>query len=213
MNGHPLDLSRVQQYYRQREDFPQPPQAQAPADDVLLALTRYAPLLDELAQAAADRPQTRFPVNWTLRPGWGIALPHYNTIQVLTQTLRMRSVAELAAGQTPAARRDIALMLRLRQAMANDPFLIASLVDVTCINIMIQPIWEGLAARRWTAADLDALRDGLRGINFLREYQTGLRGERAMMEARWPEDLGHGPSAGISQNLAGNGRRRSRFLP
>ena len=187
--GHALDLSRVQAYYRQRNDFPQPPQPGTPADDVRLALTRYQPILDELTQAVAERPSTRFPVNWTLRPAAGIALPHYNTIQVLTSTLRLRAVAELAAGQAAAAQRDLALMFRLRQTMENDPFLIPALVDVTCLNLLMQPIWEGLAARQWTAEDLDGLRDRLRGIHILREYQQGVRSERAFFSARWPEDM------------------------
>ena len=187
--GHTLDLSRVQTYYRQRKDFPQPPQPGIPADDVLLALTHYQPLLDELAQAAAKRPSTRFPVNWTLHPVWGIALPHYNTIQSLMTTLRLRAVAELDANQLPDARRDITLMFRLRQTMENDPTIIATLVDSTCFYLLLQPVWEGLAARKWTAEDLDTLRTNLRGINILREYQQAVRAERAFFQARWPEDL------------------------
>ena len=187
--GHQLDLSRFQAYFRRSKDFPRSPQPGSPAVDTLLALTRYQPLFDELAQAAATRPLTRFPVNWTLHPSWGIALPHYNIIQVLTGTLRLRAVAELAADQTPAARRDLALMFRLRQTMANDPTLIANLVDVTCLNFLMQPIWEGLLTRQWTAEDLDALRDNLRGINILREYQQAMRGERAFFPASLPEDL------------------------
>lgn len=189
-SSHFLDLSVVQRYYQQRPEFPHAAQPQASADDVLLALTRYAPLLDELAQASAERPQTRFPVNWTLRPSWNIGLPHYNTLQLLTTTLRLRAVAELNVDQTPAARRDIMQMFRLRQAIEHDPTLIAALVDSTCLNLLIQPIWEGLAARRWSMEDLDTLRDGLRKINVLRGYQQGIRGgERASVAAGWPEDL------------------------
>lgn len=189
MSGHALDLGAAQRYYRQRPDFPHAAQPQAPADDVLLALSRYAPLLDELARASAERSQTRFPVNWTLRPAWGISLPHYAYIQALASTLRLRAVAELDADQTPSARRDIVQMFRLRKTMENDPIVIAPLVDGTCIGTLIQAIWEGLAARRWSADDLDVLRDSLRGINVLREYQLAIRGERAGMAARWPEDL------------------------
>ena len=190
MTGHFLDLGMVQRYYQQHPEFPHADQPQAPADGVLLALSRYAPLLDELARASAERPQTRFPVNYTLRPSSGISLPHYVTLQSLTMALRLRAVAELAAGQTPAARRDIIQMFRLRQAMEHDPILIAALVDSTCIGLLIQAVWEGLAARQWSAEDLDALRDSLQGINILREYQQGIRGgERAGMAARWPEDL------------------------
>lgn len=195
MTGHGTDFSYVQAYYRQRPEFPSAPPAASPAESVLLALTRFTPLLDELARAAAERPRTRFPVNWTLRPAGGIALPHYNVIQTLTSTLRLRASAELAAGQTAAARRDLALIFRLRQSMSPDPTLIAPLVDVTCIGIFMQPIWEGLAARQWSREDLDALQDSLGRINVLQEYQQAMRGERALMIARIPEDFQDGTVA------------------
>ncbi len=188
-SGHSLDLSVAQRWYQQHPEFPRAAQPQTPVDDVLLALTRYAPLLDELARASAERPLTRFPVSWTLRPAYGINLPHYNTLQLLTATLRLRAVAELRAGQILAARRDIAQMVRLRGSIVNEPTVIASLVDITCVRILVQAVWEGLAARQWSADDLDALRDSLLGINVLREYRAGIRGERASIAARWPEDL------------------------
>ncbi len=189
MTGHRMDLPRLQAYFRQRKDFPQTPQPQAAADDVLLALTRFKPLLDELAQAAAERPETRFPYNWTQQPAWSIALPAYNPVQILTTTLRMRAVAELAAGQTAAARRDTMLMLRLRQAMERDPSLIAPLVDATCIGVLLQSVWEGLAARQWSAEDLNALGKDLHHIDMLRQYRQAIRSERAFFVASWPTDL------------------------
>ena len=188
--GHPIDLARVQQYFRQRKDFPVSPQPQTPARDVLLALTRYAPLLGELATEAATRPQTRFPVNYTLRPAWNIALPQYNFLQKLTTTLRLRALAEMADGQMQAARRDLALGLRLRQSMVNDPTLIAGLVDMTSLGFLLQPIWEGLAARQWSAEDLDELGTALRGINVLREYRReSAGGERALFLGQLPDEL------------------------
>lgn len=195
MTGHATDLAYVQAYYRQRPEFPQAPPDAPPAESVLSALTRFTPLLDELARDARERPQTRFPVNWTLRPAAGIALPHYNVIQTLTTTLRLRASAELAAGQTAAARRDLALMFRLRESMSSEPTLIAPLVGVTCIGIFMQPIWEGLAARQWSREDLDALQDGLGRVNILWEYQQALRGDRAAMGAPLTEDLQDGTLA------------------
>ena len=128
------------------------------------------------------RAQTRCPAS-------GISLPHYNALQVLVTTLRLRAVAELAAGQTPEARRDLALGFRLRGGMDHDPSVIAFLVDGTRVSTLMQPIWEGLEKRQWSAGDLDALQGELRGINFLHEFQRGLRGDRAFWEAAWPEDL------------------------
>ena len=58
--GH-TDLSGWQRAYRGQTEFPRADQPQSPAADVLLALTRYSPFLDELAKAAAQRPLTRYP--------------------------------------------------------------------------------------------------------------------------------------------------------
>ena len=217
LTGHALALSLMQAYYLQRKEFPHPPQPGTPADDVLLALTHYQPVLDELAQAAAVRPLTRFPANWTLRPVWDISLPQYNIIQILTSTLRLRAVAELTASQPSAARRDLALMFRLRQTMENDPTMIAALADVACLNLLMQPIWEGLAARQWTAADLDALRDSLSRINIVREYQQALRGERVFFAASLPEDLQDAAQARelskLMTDTQGGGRWLWKLLP
>lgn len=188
MTGHATDLRILQEYYRRRPEFPHSAQPQAPADDVLLALTHFAPLLDEFGQAAAARPQTRFPVNWTQRPVWGISLPHFSLLQDLTRTLRLRASAELAANQTATAQRDLALILRLRQAEEHDPILIAAFVDATSLGLLVQTVWEGLAARQWSAKDLDAIRASLRGINVLPQYQRGMRFEQ-VIQIQLAEDL------------------------
>ena len=186
--GHMSEFSEVQAYYHQGPGFSQAPSPN-PADDVLLGLTHFAPQLDEMAQAAQERPRSRFPVNWTHRPAWGIRLSHYSYLQLLTNSLRLRATAELAVGQTAAAHRDVDLTFRLRQSTENEPNIIATLVDAACLRVMMQPIWEGLAARRWTAAELDDLRDHLLSVNILREYQQAMRAERASYQAKWPEDL------------------------
>ncbi len=177
--GHLLDLTSWQQYYRRRPDFLHASQAQLPAEDVLLALTKYGPILDEFTRAAAARPRTRFPVNWTDPQPARIALPHYNTLQCLTTVLRLRATANLALGRDEAAMRDLALGQRLIEITADDPILIAQLVSVTQTGIMMQPIWEGLAARRWSSSELEQIKTGLRRLNYLAGFQQSIRCERA----------------------------------
>ncbi len=203
MTGHATGLPRLQAFFRQRKDFPYAQQLQAPADDILLALTRYAPLLDELAQDTAARPLTRFPVNWTQRPGWGVMFPHYSVVRSVITALSLRATAELVIGQTAAARHDLVLALHLRHAVEHDPILIAGLVDSAFLGVMMQPIWEGLSARQWSADDLDAFGNELRTVDALQEFQVGMRGERVFSAAQWPEDM---------QNMA-RAREIARILP
>ena len=195
--GNPLDLAALQKYYRARPDFPRAPVTQAPADDVLTALTRYTATLDEVTEAVAARPLARFPINWTQRPAWGISLPHENLVQQLNATLRLRACAELTNGRTDFALRDVALGLRLSQAIGEEPLVIANLVNVTCLNTQLQPIWEGLAARRWSASQLAELQARLQTVDLLQDFQRTARGERALFvvptlaELRGPNGFGN----------------------
>ena len=177
--GHPLNLEKYQRHYQTREDFPHGSAAQTPAADVLLALTRYTPLLDELSHAAAERPLTRFPVNWTQTPASQIAMPQGNFVQAVCGALRLRACAELAAGKTEDAWRDIALGLRLCRGMAAEPTLIGQLVNLTSLKMLLQPVWEGLATRRWSATQLTDLQRQLSEADLIRGYKQAARGERA----------------------------------
>ena len=177
--GQPLDLAGWQEYYRRRSDFPHAAQPQSPAEDVLLALTRYDLILDELAQAAAARPLTRFPANWTLAQPAMITLPHYNALRCLTSTLRLRVAANLALGRNDAAMSDLALMQRLTGITAADPVMIAQLVSAEQSGFIIQTVWEGLRVRRWSSPELQRLKTGLSGLDYLSGYQETMRCERA----------------------------------
>src|SRR5690242_10445027 len=65
--ARPIDLEPWQDYYRNlsltTNVFPVAAQAQSPAADVLLALSKYEPNLEQLRKAAA-RPASRFPLNY-----------------------------------------------------------------------------------------------------------------------------------------------------
>ena len=178
-NGRALDLLQFQRYYRSRSDFPRAPAEQAPAADVLLALTHFGPLLDELARATERRPLSRFPVNWTQQPPSEIALPHYNLILKLVSLLRLRACALLSSGKPDSALRDIVLGLRLRGAIASEPTLICNLIDVTCCGLLAQPMWEGLHERCWSASQLGEIQKALGQVDILSNYSRTVQAERA----------------------------------
>ena len=177
--GQNLQLEKFQEYYRHRDDFPRASTPQSPAADVLLALTRFDPLLTELAQAAASRPQAQFPVNYTQEPPAAILLPHYNLVQKLVSLLRQHACAELALDKPDGALRDVLLGLRLRGAIAPEPTLVATLVSVTCGGLLMQPIWESLHDRRWSAVQLAELQRILGAADLLAEYRRTVEAERA----------------------------------
>lgn len=188
-NGHQRNLAAWQRFYRQNDALPHTPQPQTPAEDVLLALSRYDAPLDELAQAAAARPYTRFPINWTLRPASNIGLPQENLLQIFALTLDVRASARLAAGQVASARQDCLLALRLADGLSREPVLIATLTEFVCLDGVMQPIWEGLEKRQWSADDLKALQERLAGFDPARNLRDALRVERAAFFVQIMEDM------------------------
>jgi len=110
---------------------------------------------------------------------WGILLPHLSDIKNLVERLQLKACAELAAGSNESALADETLMLRLTDSVKEEPFLISYLVRVACLQIATQPIWEGLAERRWSEAQLQELQTRLQQYNFVADLKWPLDAERA----------------------------------
>jgi hypothetical protein len=176
-------LSGWQSYYRRlaatTNEFPVAPQPQTPAQDVLLALSKFDPAIEELREAS-QLPFSRFPLNYDTENPGVILLPHLAALKRSSQVLQLRALAELQNGESEKALDDVKLMLRLTDASRTEPFLISHLVRIAMTEIIIQPIYEGLANHQWTDAQLVALDAELAKLDFLADYQLSLRGERAM---------------------------------
>ena len=177
------DLKTWQQYYRdvatRTNEFPVPAQPQSPATDVLLALSKYDPAIEELRQASR-LPYSRFPLNYESQPPAAILLPHLAAMKRCSQVLRLRAIAELQNDQSEKSLDDIKLSLRLTDAIHTEPFLISHLVRIAMLQIMLQPVWEGLAEHRWSDAQLVELDRELARLDFLADYEFAVRGERAL---------------------------------
>jgi hypothetical protein len=175
------DLAAWQQYYRkvaeQTNLFQVPPQPQTPAADVLLALSKYNAVLDEL-QEASRRPLSRFPLEYDADDPAAILLPHLAKMKGCARVLQLRASAELEAGQPAPALQDIELMLRLAESIRNEPILISHLVRIAIVNLALQPVWEGLATHRWDDGQLSALERDLGKADFLADYRAAMRGEQ-----------------------------------
>lgn len=177
------DLATYARVYDEAHQLPYP-QPGDPVAGALAGLAPYAPALDELARAAAERPLTRFPVDWNTENVFGLALPQNNLQLQFVRALRLRASIELAAGHTNEALRDVELALRLCRDMRAEPSLMAHLVQISCLNFILSPIWEGLADRRWSAADLTRLQADLQPFDLLVTYQHAIRAERASTAGR-----------------------------
>jgi hypothetical protein len=184
--GTKTDLKTLQLYYRalaaKTNEFPVALQAQSPAADVLLALSKYDEPVEELRQAAA-LPYSRFPLSYDKERLFDILLPHLAALKKCSQVLQLRAVAELQNGQSDKALTDVKLLLRLVDSIRTEPILISHLVRIALLNLALQPVWEGLADHKWSDAQLTELNQELAKLDFLADYEFSMRGERAMSMA------------------------------
>jgi hypothetical protein len=176
------DLLPWQSYFRALANitniFSAAPQPQSPAADVLLALSRYDDVIEQL-RTASKLPHARFPVCYTDANPAAILLPHLASLKGCTIALQLRTLAELQANQPDQALADIELMLRNNDAIRIEPFLISHLVNIAMLQIEVQPIWEGLADRRWNEVHLRKLDTRLGKLDFLADHQAVVMGEQA----------------------------------
>ena len=178
--GSRVDLAAWQRYFRAHADFPRAPHPQLPSADVLLALSGSATLLDEVAAAVAARPQLRFPVNWHERSFLTTRFAYYTPLMRWIETLRLRACAELAERQPDAALRDVKTALGLAAAVSGEPVVLGREYDSLDTEMLLQPVWEGCAERRWSAAQLLEIQQDLSGLDLLRASVNRIRGHRAI---------------------------------
>ena len=196
--GRMTDLKSWQSFYRNLEetnpaaDIAITPQPQTPARDVLLALSKYDPLIEQLRRDS-ELPDSRFPIDYDGGNMPVIALPHLGSVKPWARVLELRAVAELENGQPDKALEDINLILRLADTTRVEPFLISQLVRIAALQIGTQPIYEGLASRQWSDSQLAELDSGLEKFTFLDDYRSAMRGEMILMQAGFSEYLRRHP--------------------
>ena len=129
--GKISDLKTWRDYYRalaaKTNEFPVAPQPQTPAQDVLLALSKYDPVIEELREAA-KLPDSRFPLDYDIEDPAEILLPHLAVLKQCSLALQLRAIAELQNGQSEKAFDDVKLIFRLTDSIHTEPFIISQLV-------------------------------------------------------------------------------------
>jgi hypothetical protein len=145
---------------------------------VLEGLKTNEALFAEL-RLASQRPYSRYPVNYDRENVWEIKLPHLAMIKGICQRLGLKACAELAGGRSEQALEDVRLMLRLADSVKGDACLISYLIRLACTQLAVQPIWEGLAEHRWSAAQLEELEARLQQDEFIADLKPAFEEERA----------------------------------
>jgi len=148
------------------------------ATALLSELEQYNAVSEEL-RAASKRPECRFNVEYDAADPISILLPHYIVLQRVTRVLQLRASAELALGKTEAAFADAELMLYVSGTIRNEPFLIAGMASGTMLKRTEVIVWEGLAERKWSEAQLTKFQYTLTNFAPLKSLDLGLKAERA----------------------------------
>jgi hypothetical protein len=141
-------------------------------------LAQYDPVLNEL-RAASGRPQARFNFGYDAPETWRTPQPHLLLLKRITRLLALRASAELALRNATAAADDVQLIIVLANSVRDEPFQSSQWARYNMLANARQIIWEGLADRRWSAAQLENLQVRLQELSLLGNLQRPLRLEQA----------------------------------
>lgn len=173
-----VDLALWQRFFRGNANYVSRPQPQSPAEDVLFALSKFDPVLNELRQAASERSQSQFPLRY--EDNMSMILPHLGLIRRINQLLHVRSIALLELGRTDDAFEDIKLSFHLADSIKTERFLISYLVQIAIQSTTLRTVHEGLTRHQWKPEHLAYIADYCARTDMLSSYKQAMRGERAL---------------------------------
>ena len=174
--GQPADLIAWQKFFREQKGWAHPEEVGKPAADILLALGKFEPTMTKLTKAAKERPLCRFDINYEAH--FGALLPHLSTYRNLMRSFTLRALAHLANDDPESALADVRMCLFLAESIRDEPFLISQLVRISCLQIALQPVWEGLQGEDWNPEQLAVMEKQLAVIDLLEGYRISILGER-----------------------------------
>jgi hypothetical protein len=175
---HALNVGHIRDIYRQRKLLTTNESAAA-AEQVLAALQKiYYKDFATLRNEAAARPKVRFEIDSSSSQQFGVpvapwAMFYSNNdlrpiLRGVVDTISVKAAARVAAGENPID--DILLGLRLAGGIEADP---RSLIQYHEMLLdMTQPVYDGLAARRWNNDDLKRLQDYYSGLDLWTNYEA-----------------------------------------
>lgn len=149
------------------------------ATNVLRLMGVFDPGLNELKTCSKQRPLSRWSIFYDTNDPPGILLPHLARVRQFVQLLQLHAAANLAAGQSAQAMQDLGLGFRFAESVRNEPFLISQLVRIAALQILVQPVKEGLARRQFSDAQLRGLQMQFAGVDLLESAEYSMKAERS----------------------------------
>lgn len=149
--------------------------ANKPIETVRQLLEKSRPVMAEI-ETAVLRPKSQFPVHY--EDNISAIIPHVAKLKTLGRLFSLRALVHLEASDAEASLKDVATTLRLAESLKSEPILISALVRISILELAMQPVWQGLANRRWDDGQLRTLQTQLNAIDLLAAYSFSIRGER-----------------------------------
>ena len=147
---------------------------------------KFNPVLDEL-RAASRRPQARFNFSYDESNSWRMPQPHLSVLKRVSNVLMLRASAELTLRNPDAAADDVRLIFKLTDSIRDEPFRSSLAARLAMLANARQIIWEGLADRRWSDAQLQDFESRFQELSLLRDLQRPLRVEQAVWNGVFDE--------------------------
>lgn len=156
-------------------------------------LEKYETPLEELS-TAARRPGSRLKLDY-LNPE---EMPPLLSMRARAKVLRLRALARLQSGHAEAALEDVLTGLRMIQHLQQEPHVISQLLRMAYVNILVQPIWEGLRGHAWNEAQLVRLQAALEPIDLVASMKRAWQFERCTAVAIWSKGAEESPESFLS---------------
>lgn len=199
--GQKMDLAegvRLFRKVRQSTNAESSKERGAEAASLLGVLSEFQPGLTEI-QAAVERENVRFNLNYKEEYTWRISQPHLPLLRRISRLLAWRASAELAAQSPAASANDISLMLALAQTIDRESLRSSFSTRNVILDDARQIIWEGLAGHDWSAAQLKSFETQLQAFT-LQNARSQVALERAAINSYF-EMIHHDPNIGKGWNF------------
>lgn len=162
--GEAADLDALARRLREESRLPLPVDSGNAARDLLVAIDKACPLILELCQSV-NRPNSQFTPPLATRE-WAKPLiaqrhPHFEVSNKAARLLKLRATAAARAGDGAAAADSLLIMMKLAEALAQEPGLLAHLIYLTIESEVHAALWEGLHRRVFSQNQLQRLQSAL----------------------------------------------------
>jgi hypothetical protein len=176
LDGHPLDLTAWQHFYRSLPQAHLPAKVGTPAQDVLCALSQFDPEMNEV-ETALSNSNAFWPINYKM-PFAGY-LGGVTSMLKVAKVIQLKAIAHLDNHESDLAEKDYLFSFEINRPLTKGCFMVNYLVSVADRTIDDSILWEGIRRHAWNTAQLQEMESAIDSTDALALAATSFRVERA----------------------------------